>query len=109
MEAVGPPSVERERAEADDAPYPCEAHRRAVRAFGLDASMSCREPCWDNALAESFLVSLKGERLHKRHFSTVQDVQDEVDDGIERFDTRERRHPTLSHISPVIDELRHAA
>ena len=49
------------------------------------------------------------ERLHQRHFTTVEEVQHEVEDYIERFYNRQRRHSTLGYVSPVIYELRHAA
>jgi len=89
--------------------YACEAYQQALRTFGLDGSMSRRGDCWDNAVVESFFASLKVERLHERRFSTVEDVKEEVDDHIERFYNRERRHATLGYVSPVIYELRHAA
>jgi len=89
--------------------YACEAYQRALRTFGLDGSLSRRGDCWDNAVVESLFASLKVERLHERRFSTVEDVREEVDDYIERFYNRERRHSTLGYVSPVIYELRHAA
>jgi transposase InsO family protein len=89
--------------------YACEAYQTALHAYGVEGSMSRRGDCWDNAVVESFFASLKIERLHERRFSTVADVQDEVEDYIERFYNRERRHSTLGYVSPVIYELRHAA
>jgi putative transposase len=89
--------------------YACEAYQRALRAHGLDGSMSRRGDCWDNAVVESFFHSLKVERLHDHRFRNVEDVTTEVDDYIERFYNRTRRHSTLGYLSPVIYELRHAA
>ena len=89
--------------------YACEAYQRALRTHGLDGSMSRRGDCWDNAVVESFFHSLKVERLHDHRFRNVEDVTTEVDDYIERFYNRTRRHSTLGYLSPVIYELRHAA
>jgi putative transposase len=89
--------------------YACDAYQTALRRHGLDGSMSRRGDCWDNAVVESFLASLKVERLHERHFTTVEEVIDEVADYIERFYNRQRRHSTLGYLSPVIYELRYAA
>jgi len=89
--------------------YACETYQRAVRAHGLDGGMSRRGNCWDNAVVESFFHSLKVERLHERRFTGVEDVTAEVEDYIERFYNRHRRHSTLGYLSPVIYELRHAA
>ena len=89
--------------------YACEAYQRALRAHGLTGSMSRRGDCWDNAVVESFFHSLKVERLHERRLTSVEDVTAEVEDYIERFYNRERRHSTLGYLSPVIYELRHAA
>ena len=89
--------------------YACEAYQLALRTHGLEGSMSRRGDCWDNAVVESFFASLKVERLHERRFTTVEDVCHEVEDYIERFYNRQRRHSTLGYVSPVIYELRHAA
>jgi putative transposase len=89
--------------------YACDAYQRALRTHSLEGSMSRRGDCWDNAVVESFFASLKVERLHERHFATVEHVRHEVEDYIERFYNRERRHSTLGYVSPVIYELRHVA
>jgi len=89
--------------------YACEAYQQALRTYGLEGSMSRRGDCWDNAVVESFFASLKVERLHERHVTTVEEVHQEVEDYIERFYNRQRRHSTLGYVSPVIYELRYAA
>lgn len=75
--------------------YACEAYQTALQAQGFEASRSRRGDCWDNAVVESFFASLKVERLHERHFATVDEVVRDVEDYIERFYNRERRHSTL--------------
>jgi transposase InsO family protein len=89
--------------------YACEAYQQVLRDHGLEGSMSRKGDCWDNAVVESFFASLKVERLHERSFTCVADVRSEVEDYIERFYNRQRRHSTLGYVSPVVYELRHAA
>lgn len=89
--------------------YACEAYQRTLRENGLECSMSRKGDCWDNAVVESFFASLKVERLHERSFTCLEDVRSEVEDYIERFYNRQRRHSTLGYLSPVVYELRHAA
>ncbi len=46
--------------------YGSDDWRRFCAANSLEPSMSRRGNCWDNAVAESFLNSLKKERIRKR-------------------------------------------
>jgi putative transposase len=46
--------------------YGCDAWRRFCRSNRLEPSMSRKGNCWDNAVAESFLSSLKKERIKKQ-------------------------------------------
>ncbi|MBL4572597.1 MAG: DDE-type integrase/transposase/recombinase [Gammaproteobacteria bacterium] len=43
--------------------YASEAYRRLLKAHGFICSMSRKDDCWDNAVAESFFGSLKQERV----------------------------------------------
>lgn len=89
--------------------YASTAYQNALQRYGLRASMSRRGDCYDNAVVESFFHSLKVERLHERRLTGRQEVVEELEDYIERFYNRQRRHSTLGHISPVLFELRNAA
>jgi len=89
--------------------YACTAYQAALERQGLQCSMSRRGDCWDNAVVESFFHSLKGERVNGRRYATHEQAHADVEDYMERFYNRQRRHSTLGHLSPVIYELRHAA
>lgn len=80
-----------------------------LQRHGLQGSMSRRGDCWDNAVVESFFHSLKVERLHERRYTTREQLHQDLEDYIERFYNRQRRHSTLGHLSPAMFELRHAA
>jgi putative transposase len=77
-----------------------DAWRRFCHAHHLEPSMSRRGNCWDNAVAESFFSSLKKERIKKRIYKTRDIAKAEIDDYIERFYNRTRRHSHLSGVSP---------
>ena len=62
--------------------------------------MSRRGNCWDNAVAESFFSGLKKERIKKRIYTARELATAEIDDYIETFYNRTRRHSHLSGISP---------
>ena len=71
----------------------CHAHHRAP-------SMSRRGNCGDHAVAESFVSSVKKERIKKRIYTTRDSANVEIFDDIEMFYNRTRRHSHLSGVSP---------
>jgi len=58
----------------------------------LDASMSRRGNCHDNAVAESFFQLLKRERIRRRTYLTRDAARQDVFDYIEMFYNPTRRH-----------------
>jgi putative transposase len=81
---------------------------RFCKAHGLEPSMSRRGNCYDNAVAESFFSSLKGERVRGRIYRTRDEARSDVFDYIEFFYNRTRRHSYLGQLSPVNYELKNA-
>lgn len=63
--------------------------------------MSRRADCWDNAVAESFFATIKGELIDRRSWSTKASVKAAVGEWIESFYNCERRHSSLGYVSPV--------
>ncbi len=84
--------------------FGCDAWRRFCHAHRLEPSMSRRGNCWDNAVAESFFSSLKKERIKKRIYKTRKIATTEIDEYIELFYNRTRRHSHLSGVSPEMFE-----
>jgi transposase InsO family protein len=68
--------------------------------------MGSRGDCWDNAVAESFLATLKKELIHQRSWPTKAELRTEVFDYIEVFFNRRRRHGTLGMLAPADYENR---
>jgi len=64
-------------------------------------SMSRPGNCWDNAVAESFLGTLKTELIHPRIFSTRALARTVIAEWIEVFYNRQRLHSTLGYLSPM--------
>jgi len=67
----------------------------------LEASMSRRGNCHDNAVAESFFQLLKRERIRRRTYATRKDARDDVFDYIEMFYNPKRKHGNNGLLSPI--------
>jgi len=72
----------------------------------LDASMSRRGNCHDNAVAESFFQLLKRERIRRRTYLTRIAARQDVFDYIEMFYNPNRKHTNNGMLSPVDFENR---
>ena len=87
-------------------PYASEEYRKALRDRGITASMSRTGDCWDNAVAESFFATLKGELVDHERYATRAAAIASIGDYIERFYNPQRRHSYLGYVSPIEFELR---
>ncbi len=56
---------------------------------------------YDNALAESFIASLKTELLYRRSWPTRESVRMATFEYIETFYNSRRRHSALGYLSPM--------
>ena len=81
--------------------YTCADWRKFLADNNLEASMSRRGNCHDNAVAESFFSSLKTERIKRRIYTTRADARTDVFDYIEMYYNPNRRHGNNGGISPV--------
>ena len=72
----------------------------------LDASMSRRGNCHDNAVAESFFQLLKRERIRRRTYITRDAARQDVFDYIEMFYNPTRKHTNKGMLSPVDYEIK---
>lgn len=87
--------------------YASLAYRSMLEQHGLKASMSRRGDCWDNAVAESFFASLKGEWLYPAKLQTRQQARRLIFEYIEVFYNRNRLHSSLGYLTPVEYEKLH--
>lgn len=72
----------------------------------LEASMSRRGNCHDNAVAESFFQLLKRERIRRRTYLTREAARQDVFEYIEMFYNPKRKHTNNGMLSPVDFEIR---
>lgn len=82
--------------------YCAHAYQKLLRQFGMQASMSRRGNCWDNAPMESFWGSLKTELVHHCRFATRDEAKREITEYIEIFYNRIRKQARLGHLSPAV-------
>ncbi len=87
--------------------YTCSDWRKFLSDHNLEASMSRRGNCHDNAVAESFFSLLKTERIKKKIFKTRSEARAEIFNYIELFYNPVRRHGNNDGISPMEYEKRY--
>jgi transposase InsO family protein len=88
--------------------YTSKEYQQLLRQGGITASMSRAGNCHDNAVAESFNGTAKTELFFDRPIPmTRQAARVAVEDYIELFYNRERRHSTIGYVSPVEFEARY--
>ncbi|HAT8623651.1 TPA: IS3 family transposase, partial [Legionella pneumophila] len=67
---------------------------------GLVGSMSKKDGCWDNSVAESFFSCLKDERVHWCNYQTRKEAKQDILDYITMFYNNQRLHSSLDYLSP---------
>jgi putative transposase len=82
--------------------YCAHDYRKLVEQFGMQSSMSRRGNCYDNAPMESFWGSLKNELIHHQRYATRVDAQASIQEYIESFYNRQRRHSRLGNVPPAL-------
>ena len=80
--------------------YACHEYRKQLDLYGMNASMSRKGNCWDNAPTERFFRSLKSERLTACRFVTRNEAKLEILDYITFYNSM-RLHSTLGYLSPM--------
>lgn len=81
--------------------YASSDYRQALQAFGMEASMSRKGNCYDNATIESFWGTLKNELVYRRKYQTRNEARRSIFAWIETYYNRERLHSSLGYKSPV--------
>lgn len=80
--------------------YASKDYGKLLEKHGAVPSMSRKGDCWDNAVAESFLRTLKVECVYDYNFRTRREAKDVIFDYIESFYNTKRLHSTLDYVSP---------
>jgi len=81
--------------------YTSADYRAALAKLGVTVSMSRKGNCWDNAVAESFFATLKGELVYRRRWPTRLDLRAATFEYIEVFYNRQRLHSSIGYKTPA--------
>jgi len=84
--------------------YCALGYRKLLEQFGMQASMSRKGNCYDNAPMESFWGTLKNELVHHRRYLTREEAIGDITEYIEIFYNRQRRQVRLGYLSPAAFE-----
>lgn len=82
--------------------YCSYAYQNDVKKAGFKASMSRRGNCYDNAPIESFWGTLKQELVFHLRFKTRVEAIAAIQEYIEIFYNRIRRHSAIGNVAPSI-------
>lgn len=85
--------------------YASDDYRKALASHGMTPSMSRKGDCWDNAVAESFFASIKGEALDHQLFETRAEATAAIADYVDGFYNLSRLHSSIGYVSPIQFEL----
>jgi putative transposase len=86
--------------------YAAGDFRDLLGRHGIEASMSRRGNCWDNAVVESFFATLEKELVTSAQWQTHAQARAALFEWMEVWYNRRRRHSALGYLSPAEFEAR---
>lgn len=87
--------------------YASNDYVRRLEESRMVVSMSRPARPWENAYCESFMQTLKSEEIDCRTYSTMEELEQHIEEFIDQFYNRERLHSALAYRSP--EEFENAA
>jgi putative transposase len=75
--------------------------RKLLENQKIQASMSGKGNCYDNAISESFFHTLKTELTYFENYHTREEAKSSIFEYIEVFYNRQRRHSAIGYKTPV--------
>jgi putative transposase len=81
--------------------YACGDYIDRLQAAGVQPSMSRAGCPYDNAMAESFMKTLKHEEVHASDYRDLADAKLRIGQFIETIYNRQRLHSALEYLSPT--------
>ncbi len=81
--------------------YTAISFGKRLEEVGIVPSMGRTGTALDNAMAESFIATLKTELVHRRRFATREVARSAIFEYLEGFYNRRRLHSALSYQSPA--------
>ena len=86
--------------------YASNDYTETLEKLGAERSMSRKADCWDNAVAESFFATIKGEMIDHETFETRAQATAAIGEYVEGFYNPYRRHSAIGYVSPIEFELK---
>jgi len=87
--------------------YACGDYVARLEVAGILPSMSRAGCPYDNAMAESFMKTLKSEEVDAAAYRDLTDARARIGEFIEQVYNRQRLHSALDYLSPLEFELSH--
>src|SRR5436190_9677951 len=79
--------------------YTSQGYLPVLTEAKIQVSMSKKGDCYDNALMESFVGTLKEECVERQSYQSRAEARSSVFEYIEMFYNRQRRHSSLGYVS----------
>jgi transposase InsO family protein len=86
--------------------YASGDYQELLKGHGITPSMSRKGDCWDNAVGESFIGTLKIEKVNRCRFRTREEAKREIFEYVEMYYNRKRAHSSLGYMAPYEYERR---
>ena len=86
--------------------YASGDYQELLKRYDITPSMSRKGDCWDNAVGESFVHTLKVEKINRCRFRTREQAKQEIFEYVEMYYNRKRAHSSLGYMSPFEFEKR---
>jgi putative transposase len=80
--------------------YACDEYIAVLKEHGFTISMSRKGNPYDNAMAESFMKTLKTEEVYINEYNTLAEIIDNIQHFIEIVYNRKRLHSSLGYRTP---------
>ena len=80
--------------------YASGNYQERLKKHEIIPSMSRKCDCWNNAVAENFLHTLKVEKVNRDRFKTRNEARYEVFKYVETYYNWKRTHSSLGYLSP---------
>lgn len=85
--------------------YRGNEYQQTLQDLGIQASMSRKGNCWDNAVMEAFFARLKVELIYPENYREIDSLRTGLFEYIEIYHNRQRLHSSIGYDNPAHYEL----